>query len=598
MCPGVDVMPTPQQHALLADLAVRLEATAHGERSPLIQHAARRLGVSAATVHRWLEAHRDSGRKQRSDAGQLCLTREEAVMVASYLNEGPRGNGKQIVTLVQAVAILRANQRIAAERIDTATGEIFLLSESAIGRALRHYGLHPSQVRVPVPHQPLSSPHPNWCWQVDASVCVIYYLADGGAGLCELKQAVHYKNKPENLKAIEQFRVIRYVATDHCSGVLRVRYYPHSESGENTVRFLAWLMAPKVSLADPFHGAPKFVMVDPGATSAGLVRRFCTRLGVELIVNKPGNPRAKGQVEQGNNLWEIRFESGLRYVRGKVTDFASLNALADTYQLHLNATAIHSRTQTTRFAKWLEITAEQLRTTAPEAALLALATEAAETPKVSGELTVRFRGRTWSVRAVPGVTVKAKLDVHWYPFLADTAMAVVRDAEGRELHIPLDEVTTNAHGFPSTAATIGVEFKSPPQTVSVTHARELAQHAAGTQTLRDTDKVRKDKDFTPFDGAVNPYLEAETAPALTYLPRAGTPLDVAMPVTASRMLTATRAAMVLRERMGEEWRPEFFDFLQRRHADGISEEALERLAQQWDPETAETTEEARHAAAG
>ena len=589
-------MPTPQQHALLAGIAARLEAARHGERAPIYEQACSELGIAMQTLHRWLAPHRHTGRKQRSDAGQLCLTRPEALDLSSFLMEGPRANGKQIVTLVQAVEVLRANKRIAAERIDPSTGEVCLLSESAIARALRHYNLHPEQLRVPTPHQSLSSPNPNWCWQVDASVCVVYYLPDGGTGICELKDEVHYKNKPENLKAIEQFRVIRYVGTDHCSGVLRARYYPHSESGANTVRFLAWLMAPKNNPADPFHGAPKYLMVDPGATSSGLVKRFCQRLDIELIVNKPGNPRAKGQVEQGNDLWETRFESGLRYVRHKVRDFASLNALADKVQLHMNATAIHSRTGKTRFNKWLEITPAQLRTTAPEAALLALATEAPETPKVSGDLTVRFKSRAWSVRDVPGVTIKSQVEVSWYPFLPDVAMAVVKNAEGRETYVPLTEITKDRHGFPSTAATIGEEFKSPPETISVTHSKEVARHAAGTTTLAETEKARKAKDYQPFNGKVNPFLTAENAPAVTYLPRAGTPLDVAAPDVASRMLTATRAAMVLRERMGDAWRPEFFEFLQKRHAEGISEEALERLASQWGGDTA--TGEVRRVAFG
>lgn len=573
-------MPTAQQHALLAGFAARLETAIHGGCSPIMAEASTALGVSVQTVHRWLREHRHTGRKQRSDAGQLALSREEAVVVSAYLMDGPRANGKQIITLVDAVKALRKNQLIRAERIDTATGEIIPLSETSIARALRHYHLHPEQLRRPTPHQPLSSPHPNWCWQVDASVCVVYYLPDGGAAICELKDEVHYKNKPENLKAIEQFRVIRYVGTDHCSGVLRARYYPHSESGANTVRFIAWMMAPKGNPADPFHGAPKFLMVDPGATSSGMVKRFCERLDVELIVNKPGNPRAKGQVEQGNNLWETRFESGLRFVRHKVRDFASLNALAETYQLHMNATAVHSRTKKPRFAKWLEIMPDQLRTTAPEAALLALATEAAETPKVRGDLTVGFKGRIWNARTVPGVAIGKKIEVHWYPFLADTAMAVVKE-DGREIHVPLDEVTKDEHGFPSTAATIGVEFKAPPETISVTHGKEVARFSAGTTTLAETEKARKAKDYLPFGGAMNPFLEAETAPKVTYLPRAGTALDTVVLMTSSRVLSATRAGMVLRDRMGDEWRAEYFEFLQMRYPEGISEDALQRLEDQW-----------------
>ena len=39
------------------------------------------------------------------------------------------------------------------------------------------------------------------------------------------------------------------------------------------------------------------------------------QLGVEVIINKVGNPRAKGQVENGNNLVETLFESSLKMVR-------------------------------------------------------------------------------------------------------------------------------------------------------------------------------------------------------------------------------------------------------------------------------------------
>ena len=89
-------MPTPQQHAALAAFAVRLEAAGHGERGAILAEASTALGVSVQTVHRWLAAHRHTGRKQRSDAGQLCLSLEDAKLVSTYLNEGPRANGKQI----------------------------------------------------------------------------------------------------------------------------------------------------------------------------------------------------------------------------------------------------------------------------------------------------------------------------------------------------------------------------------------------------------------------------------------------------------------------------------------------------------------------
>jgi hypothetical protein len=55
-------MPTPQQHALLAGIAAKLEAAGHGERAPIYQQACSELGVAMQTLHRWLAPHRHTGR--------------------------------------------------------------------------------------------------------------------------------------------------------------------------------------------------------------------------------------------------------------------------------------------------------------------------------------------------------------------------------------------------------------------------------------------------------------------------------------------------------------------------------------------------------
>ncbi len=590
--------PTLQQQALLAALAQRLETCAHGEAGTLVGEAARTLGISPQTTHAWLRPHRLSSRKQRSDAGKSSVARDEAALVAATLMHGGRLNGKQNATMKDVAEVLREGGMARLERTHAATGEIIPVSNSTIARALKNHGMHLRQLRLATPHQPLKSLHPNEVWQVDASVCLVFYLPTGGMGMCELKDAEHYKNKPENLKAIEQFRVIRYVATDHTSGVLRVRYYPHSESGEHTVRFLAWLMAPKADRRDPFHGAPKCLMVDPGATSAGLVKRFCALLGIRLIVNKPGNPRAKGQVEQANNLWENSFEWRLRFDQSKARDFAELNALAQMFQLHFNATQKHSRTGMPRFAKWMEITAEQLRITAPEETLLSLATREPKQCTIGGDLTVRFMARQFRVDGLTeyGIAIKQKIPVHWHPFISDTAMAVMKGPDGKDVHVPLPEVLRDANGFPVDAAHIAEEFKARPDTRIDAKRKELERLAAGVDTQKAADAARRGKSFEPFGGALQPFAAAERAPVIPFLPRAGTPLEAtAAPVIAARVVSATRAALVLRERLGDAWRAEFFEWLEKRYRDGIGEDQLDRLAAQW---AGKPGEEGRDVAAG
>lgn len=581
--------PTPQQQAQLAAVAARLDGCVRGDAEPIYAEAMAAFGVSRQTLCAWLKPHRLTGRKRRCDAGRTSVSSEEARLMAAVLTTGGRKNGKQNATLKDAAAVLREGGLARLERIDGATGEIKPLSSSAISRAMKQHQLSLAQLRAPTPHQPLSSPHPNWCWQVDASVCIVFYLpmandGKGGTGICTLKEAVHYKNKPENLKAIEQYRVIRYVATDHASGTIRVRYYPHSESGAHTVHFLAWLMAPKAARNDPFHGAPFHVMVDPGATSAGLVQRFCARLGIKLLVNKPGNPRAKGQVEQANNLWENKFEWRLQFQPGKAQDFDALNALADMFQLHFNATETHRRHRMTRFAAWLKITPRQLRTTQPAETLLALATGEPKLCRVNGDLTINFKNRVFRVHTLVdhGVAIKGKVAVFWHPFLADTAMAVMTGPDGRELHLPLEEVTAvGEFRFSSIAAEVGTEFKSNPATQADVNRQQVERLITGTDSETSALTARRDKDFVPLQGRLNPFAAAEAAPLVPFLPRAGTPLAVDAPTVASRMLSVPEAALRLAKRLGDAWQASHYAWLEKRYPEGVGEDQIERLAEQW-----------------
>ncbi|MFA7269853.1 MAG: hypothetical protein WC073_10955 [Sterolibacterium sp.] len=564
---AADSVPTPQQTAIAARFAARLEACAHSQKAALVAEACAELGgISPATFYRWAVPHTVSDRKRRSDSGVLALTRQEAEIVSAALMEGFRQNNRKVIAVKRMVEDLRANGKIMAGRVDTETGEISELSDSSIHRALRAYNLHPEQLRRPTPHVPLSSPYPNHTWQVDASVCLVFYLPGGGTSIVELDQAIHYKNKPENEKAIELFRVIRYVVADHCSGVVRWRYYPHAETGEHTVRFMAWAMAPKNNTADPFHGRPEFLMVDPGATSAGLVKRFCRRLEITLIVNKRRNPRAKGSVEKGNHLVELVFEGPLKFQRHTVRDFDDLNKLAEMYQLHWNATAKHTRHGMSRFGKWVTIPADKLFVTPDAAVLLSLGTEEPIRRTVSGDLSVSFKGRTWFVGEVPGVQVKGHVFVHWHPFLAETAMAVVEDAEG-EHHHALPEITYDANGFPSNAREIGKEFHAQKDTELETNRKRIAQIASGTSGVEADEKARAIKGYVPFGGEIDTFKTAKETPAPAWLPKRGTALDVTPVIVHEIPYSFAEAAMQVRAALGESYGPDHVAWLRRKFGD-------------------------------
>jgi transposase-like protein len=585
-------MPSTEQIPVVVETAQRLDAAAWGAGGQIAAEVAEQLGISVQTLHTWVRPYRQGvNRKRRDDYvdrtdadAHLALTRAEADLIAATMVEARRANDKATMTLKNAVKKLRRDGKIVAA-----------LSDKTISKALYRYGVHPEQITRARPHQPIRTLHPNHEWQVDASVCIVYYLPGDGTVVQEIDPAAHYKNKPWNLEGIASYRVIRYVLTDHTSGLIRWRYYPHSESGAHTVAFLAWAIAPKPDpFVDPFSGAPIQLKVDPGATASGTVRRFCDRLGIELIVTRRKNPRAKGQVEQANNLVELDFESGLRFQRQRVTDFRALNTLAERYQLHFNATAIHTRHGKTRLAAWMAITAEQLRVTEDEATLRALATEAPRTPTVAGDLTVAYKHgdiERWNVRDVPGVNVGDKLQVLWSPLLGEhgrgCAMAVTIDPEtGRECYHALAPILVDANGFRADAPVSGEEHARMPQTHYEAAAKRLARLASGTDTDRDDELARRRKDYRPLADldqgrGFNPYREAEEQPPQQHIPRRGTEHRSAQapaiePLTLDHIAAAQRLAQAVRA-AGGDWGTERYDWLVKRYPDGVPADAIDTL---------------------
>jgi len=570
---------SPAYIQALCALAKQAEAAGHGLKEPLYQQACQDLGISRAKLLTDLKKVKVGvKRKRRADAGEVSMERDEALLLATVLHEGKRKNNKKITSLKTGLDMLRTSGLITATTVDKETGEMRPLSNSAVSNALRAYHLHPEQLAQPTPHIPMRTLHPNHVWQVDTSVCVIYYLPDGETELVELDKAVHYKNRPDKLAAIEQFRVIRYVLADHATGLLAYRYYPHSESGENTVRFLSWAMAEKAN-GNPFHGRPVKVMVDGGATAGGLVRRFCQIMGIidnDFIVNQAYNPRAKGSVEKGNHLVETSFEQGIRFLKPRPANFEQLNILADQYQLWWNRTQIHSRHKQTRLAAWLTIKPEQLIKTPNADILLSLVTEKPATPKVNGDLTVQFKTRVWDVSHVPNVMIGNKLTVHWHPFRESAAMAMVYDENGQEQHIELPEKLKNELGFYIDSPIMGEEFKAHADTLADKHRKEIERLSAGTTSLAETTKKRADKNRVVLDGAVDPF-KASREELPTILPKRGTEIELNLPQYQELKNNAIKIAMFLKARLGDDYSNALVEEVKQRYPDGATNSELEEV---------------------
>jgi hypothetical protein len=508
----------------LCQVAQAAEAAPHGARQAVYAQACAELGLSKATLHRYLkEVSMPRERKRRADAGMVTLSRDEAILISALLMDSLRKNNKRLRSIGQAVQILRANGEVRAERTDPATGEVVPLSDSAIGRALRHYVLHPDQLLAPAPAVELRSLHPNHVWQVDASLCVLYYLSTSNpreAGLQVMEAKRFYKNKPANLKRIEADRVWRYVVTDHNSGCIYVHYVMGAESGTNLSA--AFIAAMQQRDGCPFYGVPWILMMDMGsANTSGLFMNLLRRLDIKPLPHAPENARATGQVEKGQDIVECSLESGLRLQ--PVANLDELNALGRKWARWYNATQTHSRHGRHRFDQWMTIGQDQLRL-APSAELCAeLLTHTPEQRKVTDFLTVSFKGREFDVRSVPGVAVGERLMMALNPWVPDAACVVDTDANGNEVLHTVPVVERDDAGFRADGNVIGEDWKRHAATVADVNRTEVELTTMGVATVAEAEAARKAKAL-PFGGRIDPYREMTDTPERTYLPRRGTEL--------------------------------------------------------------------------
>jgi len=564
----------PVQIEQLMQVAQRADAAVHGERTAIYEAGALALGVSMSTLQRHLKAVRlAKPRKRRRDAGCSALPLDEARLISAVLLESIRGNNKQLSTIERAVERLRSNNLVLAGRLDEATGEFRPLSRSAISRALRTYKLHPDQLLQDAPAVSLASQHPNHVWQIDASISTQFYLANDGARV--MNKAEFYDGKPANLKRIERQRLWRYVITDHTSGTLYVEYVLGAESAENLCSVLINAMQ-KRSESDPFHGVPWVLMTDPGAAmTSGIFRNLCRVLSVDLMIHRPGNARAKGQVEQAHNIVEREFESALKFQAA--TSLEQINTWAGQWMRYFNGTSIHTRTRRTRYGVWQLIKPVQLRLAPSVEVCRELAVSTPENRKVSNLLRVSFRGSQFDVSSVPDVMVGDQLLIArncWRD--KDSAIAVLVGDDGRERYHVIERVGVDAFGFAETAAMLGERYKRHAETPAQVSRKALEQIATGTSNQADAQAARKSK-AVPFGGLIDPHKHVNDTVLPAYLPRRGTHLDFNAPTVEIAPLSHVEAAKLLRPRLGNLWSAQTFGWLLTRFPEGVPQEQIEAV---------------------
>lgn len=564
---------------MLRELARRLDASPHKGRSRIMAEHSTRYGISVPTLYRRMKdvGVWSSGRKRRADAGSSAIDPETLQKIAGMQRAATRANGKRLLGAEDAVEIARANG-VPLDRVDRGTGEIVPLSVSTVRRQLRQAGLDARTLARPDAHVEMRSLHPNHVWQVDASVCVLYYLDH--KGLAVMNADEFYKNKPEAFKKRERGMVIRYLVTDHFSGAFHLRYFEGAESSAMLADLLIEAFLPK---ADParhiLHGVPLMLLADPGAANtAGATRNMLRRLLVDFRAHKVRNPRAKGSVEQHHNIIERSFESRLTLQR--VTSLEELNRHADTWSAAFQSGRIHTRHGHTRYGLWQTIRADQLRLAPDEAFMRDALTGVPQLRTVAGNLTVSFEAREYDVRGVPSINVGDRVAVARNPYRwPEEIMVIETGTDGDEVMFACPVREVDAGGFAVSAAVIGQEHKSHKTTPAEAARGALDVAAWGGDTPEQAERNRRAR-AAAYAGDIDALEYLQDIQTPTYMQRRGTDLPVrATRTNETARMSAMEATRALIGRGAV--REGLFDWISSSYAEGVPEDGLDEVLAAW-----------------
>ncbi|HGF9412166.1 TPA: DDE-type integrase/transposase/recombinase [Acinetobacter baumannii] len=553
----------------LREVAAKLQAAGHGQKGEIIATACKYLDVSRPQLYRDLETVGfKSERKQRSDKGKTVVPTEVAEMIGGMVHVATRANGKKTLPITTALDMLVADGK--APKVSAAT----------VARVMKQNMCHPKQLATPSAHTQQKSLHPNHVWQVDASVCVLFYLPKGGMQVMDEKK--FYKNKPANVKKIENDRVIRYVMTDHYSGSIYVEYVYGSESSENLIEIFLNAIQ-KRSAQEPMHGVPNILYTDKGcANTSGLFRNLLERLDVTFIPHATGNSQAKGQVENAQNIVETQFEGRLRFMQ--INNIQELNAQATAWRMYWNETKIHSRTKRSRNAVWQTIKPEQLRIAPPMELCRELISTVPVEKTVKANLTVShaiqgYGSQDYDVRHVDGVYPKAKLQIVVNPYRAPCIDVLTKDQHGNEVIFTCEPMQVDWVGFGNDAAIIGEEIKAMPQSKIDENRKRILKKAYDAETLEQVDKAIAKKK-PAYDGQLNAMADVTAVEVPTYINRAGEQMQTEISRRQVAPVNLIQAAKQIRGLVGDLWTPECMAALKKSYPNGeVPQDVIPEIAE-------------------
>lgn len=560
------------QMQLLQQTAERLRAAPHGGRRAIVDEAAAALGVSPQTLYQRLrQVGYSSGRKLRADRGDSRVSVEAVRDVAAILQASRRSTGKSLLPLTVAIDVALANGLLTDH-----------VSATTMLRIMRREGCHPAQLAMPNPYTSMRSLHPNHVWQLDASICVLYYLKNGRARVID--ERTLNARKPRDLARISNLRVIRWALTDHYSGDVIARYY-HA-AGEDQQSLFAFLMhAMQPQPGRVMHGVPWMLVWDAGsANQSHGIKNLLDQLAVRHWAHTPGNPRAKGQIESTHNLIERKFEGLLTFAR--IDSIEQLNAELDTWLRTFNGVEKMRRHGHTRDGLWQTISEDQLRL-APDVDTCRVMMHTKPAPRtVAGNLTISYAPRGYgsayySVAQVPNVRVGDKLMVVTSAYQAPAIYVIGADENGSTRYYECTPVEQNAAGFFADAPVYGENYAAPADTDVDTARKDANERAYGKRDTLDT-IAAKAKGAIAFDGQIDPFKHAreQAAQAPTYMQRKGTELHLANPAYVElKPLDHVQVMQDLRARLGRGMARHETEAVRTWFPDGVPPEEMDALVE-------------------
>ena len=416
-----------------------------------------------------------SGRKKREDAKSSRANEVALEDIAKMLESGVRKTGTRIMQVTTARSILEAN------------GVRCGVSTESLRRVLKQRHMDAKSLKQEKAYMRLRSGHPNYLHEVDPSLCVMYYSP--GDKQCILHEREIHRNKFEKIaKKVGNKKLWRYVLVDHYSASIVCKYY--EAAGENQYNmwdFLLYAWGRKEKRGYVQHGVPDYLLWDCGsANTSKAVQRALGMLGVESITHMPGNPRAKGSVENGNKIIETQFES--RIYLEPVNNVDELNESVEYFcrgwnnnsLLHYDSSLSRGdKRELQRTGLWLRIRGEQLKELPDEKVCRGLLTHEAVQRKVAGDLSISYkhprqaRRRLYDVRGVPGVYRDAVIEVQPIIMSEDKITVVVEQLDGSIVRSVVKPIEFDEVGFAKHAPLVGQEYKAVAHTVIDDVKKEL-----------------------------------------------------------------------------------------------------------------------------